>query len=140
MPHPGRIRSRPASSGVFVPTSFRSGIAGAVRSLSSETGGPPLRRQAEAKERTTMTGYVGRIESETLKNTYFRQVLFTGKHAQVVVMCLQPGEDIGKEVHPNVDRFFRIEQGEAKFVFNETEEHLVRDPDAVVLDALMTLW
>src|SRR4030095_15995767 len=73
---PGRGRLR---AEVFVPTSFRSGIAGGVRSLSTETGGPPLRRQAEAKERTTMTGYVGRIESETLKNTYFRQVLFPGK-------------------------------------------------------------
>ena len=82
-----------------------------------------------------MTGFVGSIESETLKNTYFRQVLFTGKHAQLVVMCLQPGEQIGKEVHSNVDQFFRIEQGEARFVFNETEEHLVRDADAIVVPA-----
>jgi mannose-6-phosphate isomerase-like protein (cupin superfamily) len=81
-----------------------------------------------------MTGYVGSIEKLTLKNTYFRQVLFTGKHAQLVVMCLQPGEEIGNEVHPNVDQFFRIEQGEARFVFNE-EEHLVRDGDAVVVPA-----
>jgi len=82
-----------------------------------------------------MTGYAGPIESETLKNTYFRRVLFTGKHAQLVVMCLQPGEEIGDEVHPNVDQFFRIEQGEAKFVFNETQEHLARDADAVVVPA-----
>ena len=82
-----------------------------------------------------MTGYVGPIESETLKNTYFRQVLFTAKHAQLVVMCLQPGEEIGEEVHPSVDQFFRIEQGEATFVFNGTEEHLVRDGDAVVVPA-----
>ncbi len=81
-----------------------------------------------------MTGYVGAIEKQTLKNTYFRQVLFTGKHAQLVVMCLQPGEEIGNEVHPNVDQFFRIEQGEAKFVFNG-EEHFVRDGDAVVVPA-----
>jgi mannose-6-phosphate isomerase-like protein (cupin superfamily) len=82
-----------------------------------------------------MTGYVGSIETQTLENAYFRQVLFTGKHAQLVVMCLQPGEQIGNEMHPNVDQFFRIEQGEAKFVFNETEEHLVRDADAVVVPA-----
>ena len=82
-----------------------------------------------------MTGYVGSIESETLENAYFRRVLFTGKHAQLVVMCLQPGEEIGKEVHPDVDQFFRIEQGEAKFVFDDTEEHLVRDADAVVVPA-----
>lgn len=49
-----------------------------------------------------MTDYVRPIESETLKNTYFRQVLFTGKHAQLVVMCLQPGEEIGEEVHPKL--------------------------------------
>lgn len=39
-----------------------------------------------------MPGYSGPIEEQTLNNTYFRQVLFTGKHAQLVVMCLQPRE------------------------------------------------
>ena len=82
-----------------------------------------------------MIGYVGSIEKQTLKNTYFREVLFTGKHSQLVVMCLQVGEEIGDEVHPNVDQFFRIEQGEAKFVLNENEEHLVREGDAVVVPA-----
>ncbi len=81
-----------------------------------------------------MTGYVGPIETLTLKNDYFRQVLFTGKHNQLVVMCLQPGEEIGNEMHPNVDQFFRIEQGEAKFVLGE-EEHQVRAGDAVVVPA-----
>jgi len=82
-----------------------------------------------------MKGYVGSIETETLKTNYFRQVLFTGKHTQLVVMCLQPGEDIGKEMHPNVDQFFRIEQGEARFVFGENEEHRVKDGDAVIVPA-----
>jgi mannose-6-phosphate isomerase-like protein (cupin superfamily) len=82
-----------------------------------------------------MTGYVGAIEKQTLENTYFRQVLFTAQHAQLVVMCLQPGEEIGDEVHLKVDQFFRIEQGKAKFVFNEKEEHLVHDGDAVVVPA-----
>ena len=82
-----------------------------------------------------MIEYVGPIEKQTLDNTYFRQVLFTGKHAQLVVMCLKPGEEIGDEVHQNVDQFFRIEQGEAKFVFNEKQERLVRDGDAVVVPA-----
>ena len=82
-----------------------------------------------------MIGYVGSIEKQTLENTYFREVLFTGKHSQLVVMCLQAGEEIGDEVHPNVDQFFRIEQGEAKFVLNENEEHLVREGDAVVVPA-----
>jgi mannose-6-phosphate isomerase-like protein (cupin superfamily) len=82
-----------------------------------------------------MTGYVGPIEAQTLKNGYFRQVLFTGKHCQLVVMCLQGGEEIGNEVHPNTDQFFRIEEGEAKFVFNGTEEHTVHDGEAVVVPA-----
>jgi mannose-6-phosphate isomerase-like protein (cupin superfamily) len=63
-----------------------------------------------------MTGYVGNIEKHTLKNNYFRQVLFTGKKPQLVVMCLQRGEEIGNEVHRKVDQFFRIEQGKAKFI------------------------
>jgi mannose-6-phosphate isomerase-like protein (cupin superfamily) len=82
-----------------------------------------------------MTGYVGSIESATLKNDAFRHVLFTGQHAQLVVMCLQPGEEIGNEVHPHVDQFFRIEQGEAKFVFGTGEEHKVGDGGAVVVPA-----
>jgi mannose-6-phosphate isomerase-like protein (cupin superfamily) len=82
-----------------------------------------------------MTGYIGPIEKQTLKNNYFRQVLFTGKHCQLVVMCLQPAEEIGNEVHQNVDQFFRIEEGEAKFVFNGSEEHLVQDGEAVVVPA-----
>ncbi len=82
-----------------------------------------------------MTGFVGSIEDLTVKNTYFRHVLYTGKYAQLVVMCLQPGEEIGNEVHPNVDQFFRIEQGQARFVFNGTEEHVVKAGDAVVVPA-----
>ena len=82
-----------------------------------------------------MTGYFGPIEKQTLENTNFRKVLFTGKHAQLVVMCLQGGEEIGNEVHPDVDQFFRIEQGEARFVFNDSEEHIARDGDAVIVPA-----
>ena len=82
-----------------------------------------------------MTGYAGSIEKQTLKNNYFREVLFTGKHAQLVVMCLQAGEEIGNEVHENVDQFFRIEQGEAKFVLNGKEEHIAKNGDAVIVPA-----
>jgi len=82
-----------------------------------------------------MIEYVGSIEKQTLENTYFRQVVFTGPHSQLVLMCLRPGEDIGDEVHPHVDQFFRIEKGEAKFVLNEKEEHEVGDGDAVVVPA-----
>jgi mannose-6-phosphate isomerase-like protein (cupin superfamily) len=82
-----------------------------------------------------MTGYVGSIEKLTLGNNYFRQVLYTGKYAQLVLMCLQPGEEIGNEVHAKVDQFFRIEQGEASFVFTGTEKHTAKDGDAVIVPA-----
>ena len=82
-----------------------------------------------------MIAYVGHMQKQTLANTCFRQVLFTGKHIQVVVMCLGPGEEIGDEVHQEVDQYFRIEQGEATFVFNEGQEHLVKDGDVVVVPA-----
>jgi mannose-6-phosphate isomerase-like protein (cupin superfamily) len=82
-----------------------------------------------------MNGYVGPIEAVTLANTYFRQVLFTGEHAQLVVMCLQPGEEIGDEAHPDVDQFFRIEGGEARFVFDGREQRLVHAGEGVVVAA-----
>jgi mannose-6-phosphate isomerase-like protein (cupin superfamily) len=82
-----------------------------------------------------MTGYVGNIEKLTEKNNYFRKVLYTGKYTQLVLMCLQPGEEIGNEVHKKVDQFFRIEQGKAKFVFGGKENHLVKAGDAVIVPA-----
>jgi mannose-6-phosphate isomerase-like protein (cupin superfamily) len=87
------------------------------------------------KDANTVIEYVGPIEKQTLNNTHFRQVLFTAPHSQLVVMCLQPGEAIGNEVHPKVDQFFRIEQGEAKFIFNENSERSVHAGDAVVVPA-----
>ena len=82
-----------------------------------------------------MRAYVGHIDRETLKNRFFRKVLFTGKHAQLVVMCLGPGEEIGQEVHGHVDQFFRIEQGKALFTFNKRKKAIVREGDAVVVPA-----
>jgi mannose-6-phosphate isomerase-like protein (cupin superfamily) len=79
--------------------------------------------------------YFGNIEDLTEKNTFFRQVLFTGSHQQLVVMCLKPGEEIGNEVHESVDQFFRIEKGEAKYVLNNTEEHMVKAGDGIVITA-----
>jgi mannose-6-phosphate isomerase-like protein (cupin superfamily) len=92
-------------------------------------------RSSKARGGGIMAGYVGPIEKQTLGNNYFRQVLFTGKYAQLVVMCLQPGEEIGNEVHPKVDQFFRIEQGEATFIFDGKEKHVVKDGDAVIVPA-----
>jgi mannose-6-phosphate isomerase-like protein (cupin superfamily) len=82
-----------------------------------------------------MTGFVGNIEKLTEDNSFFRQVLFTGKHLQLVVMALKPGEEIGNEIHEQVDQFFRIEEGEAKFVFGGKEEQIAKAGYAVVVPA-----
>ena len=82
-----------------------------------------------------MTSFVGKLEALTLKNKYFRKVLYTGEHSQLVLMCLQPGEDIGNEVHKKVDQFFRIEEGDVKFVFDGKETHTVHAGDAVIVPA-----
>lgn len=80
--------------------------------------------------------YSGSIEKDTLKNNYFRKVLFTGKHAQLVVMSLLPGEEIGNEVHKKVDQFFRLEGGEAKFVLkNGKETHHLGNAGAIIVPA-----
>lgn len=65
-----------------------------------------------------MKGFISDIESKTFKNEYFRQVLFTAKNMQLVVMSLKPGEDIGVEIHETVDQFFRIEDGEGQIVMS----------------------
>ncbi|MDD8012270.1 MAG: cupin domain-containing protein [Acidobacteriota bacterium] len=81
-----------------------------------------------------MAGYIVAIEKKTLANNYFRKVLYTGKHAQLVLMCLRPGEEIGNEVHPKVDQFFRIERGKAIFVFRG-KKIVARNGDAVIVPA-----
>lgn len=81
-----------------------------------------------------MKGYVGNIEEKTLANTYFREVLYTGQHAQLVVMSLKPGEEIGMEVHPQVDQFFRFEKGQGKVII-DGEESEVKDRYAVIVPA-----
>ena len=58
-----------------------------------------------------MNGYHDDIEQQTKGNTDFRRVLYTGKHLQLVLMSLKPGEEIGAEVHPDNDQFFRVDSG-----------------------------
>lgn len=77
-------------------------------------------------------GFVTDIETETVKNTDFRRVLYTGKFSQLVLMCLKPGEEIGAEVHDDVDQFFRFEEGEGAVVIDGVK-HAVRDGSAVVV-------
>ena len=81
-----------------------------------------------------MEWYTGNIEEETLNNTFFRKVLFTGPHSQLVVMNLAPGEEIGEEVHDEVDQFLRFEEGDGIAIVNGAEQ-TVADGDAVVVPA-----
>ena len=81
-----------------------------------------------------MKGYIDNIEKLTLENENFRKVLYTGKHSQLVLMSLKPNEDIGLEVHPNVDQFFRIEKGQGKVVIDGIE-HEISDGSAVIVPA-----
>lgn len=79
-------------------------------------------------------GYVTDIEERTLENTDFRRVLYTGAHLQLVLMSLQPGEEIGREVHPDVDQFFRVEQGRATLLIDGAE-HVLEDDDIAIVPA-----
>mgnify|MGYP002640053015 FL=1 len=77
-------------------------------------------------------GFYTNIEKDTLENNSFRKVLYTGKYSQLVVMSLQPGEEIGAEVHETHDQFFRFEQGKGKVVIDETT-YDVEDDDVIVV-------
>lgn len=81
-----------------------------------------------------MTGYTTNIEDQALNNTHFRQVIYTGKHCQLVLMSLLPGEEIGEETHDTVDQFFRIEAGEGKVII-DGEETLLADGSAIIVPA-----
>ena len=81
-----------------------------------------------------MTGFVTNLEEKTMQNAYFRQVLYTAPHSQLVVMAISPGEDIGMEVHPQHDQFIRIESGTGKAILNG-EESVLADGSAVVIPA-----
>lgn len=61
-----------------------------------------------------MKGFVGNIEQLTEDNRDFRRVLYTGHNLQLVLMSIEPGDEIGEEVHADRDQFFRIEAGEGE--------------------------
>jgi mannose-6-phosphate isomerase-like protein (cupin superfamily) len=81
-----------------------------------------------------MKGFNANIEKETLENNNFRKVLYSGKHSQLVLMSLRPNEEIGMEVHPDNDQFFRFEKGEGKCIIDGNEYDL-HDGSAIVVPA-----
>ncbi len=83
-------------------------------------------------------GWVGDIEALTTDNSTFRTVLHTAANLQLTVMCLQPGEEIGVEMHDHLDQFIRIEKGQARVTLGSTRDqaeviHEVAEDWAVII-------
>lgn len=81
-----------------------------------------------------MRGFVDDIEDMTEHNSDFRRVLYTGKNLQLVLMALAPGEDIGEEVHPDRDQFFRIEKGKGE-VWIDGRKTKIESDSAILVPA-----
>ena len=81
-----------------------------------------------------MTGFKTNIEDKAIQNEYFREVLYTAQHSQLVVMSLLPSQDIGVETHEIVDQFIRVEEGSGKAILNGEETPLVSG-DAIIIPA-----
>ncbi|MBI3888487.1 cupin domain-containing protein [Candidatus Nomurabacteria bacterium] len=81
-----------------------------------------------------MKGFNANIEKDAIENTNFRKVLYTGKHSQLVLMSLKPGEEIGMEVHLDNDQFFRFEKGVGKCIIDGNTYELA-DGSVIVVPA-----
>ena len=73
-----------------------------------------------------------RFEEITNHNKHFRNVIYTSSNLQLVLMSLNPGEEIGEEVHSNVDQFFRIESGKGELII-ENKAYIISDGDAIIV-------
>ena len=81
-----------------------------------------------------MRGFVNDIEDMTEQNSDFRRVLYTGKQLQLVLMAIEPGEEIGEEVHPDRDQFFRIEDGKGE-VWIDGQRTKIESDSAILVPA-----
>ena len=79
-----------------------------------------------------MKGYKDNIEKQTEDNTDFRRVLYTGHNIQLVLMSIEPGDEIGAEVHDDRDQFFRIEAGEGEITIDDTIYRVKADDGVIV--------
>jgi len=79
-----------------------------------------------------MKGFIADLEGRTEFNQDFRRVLYTGQHLQLVLMSLEPGEDIGEEVHPTTDQFFRVEAGVGEVVIDGRVTPIEADTGLVI--------
>jgi mannose-6-phosphate isomerase-like protein (cupin superfamily) len=81
-----------------------------------------------------MKGFVADIEELTEENSDFRRVVYTGKNLQLVLMAIQPGEEVGEETHADRDQFFRVEKGKGE-VWIDGHHSKVRSDDAIIVPA-----
>jgi mannose-6-phosphate isomerase-like protein (cupin superfamily) len=81
-----------------------------------------------------MKGFKINIDKAATENDHFRKVLYTSAHSQLVLMNLKPKEEIGEEIHPDNDQFFRIEKGQGKCMI-DGHEYELKDGDAIVIPA-----
>ena len=79
-----------------------------------------------------MKGYHDDIEQQTVGNNDFRRVLYTGQHLQLVLMTLQPGEEIGSEIHEDRDQFFRFEEGSGQVDIDDNSYDVVDGSGVIV--------
>jgi len=79
-----------------------------------------------------MKGFHLNIEKATVENANFRKVLYSAKHCQLVLMSLKPNEEIGMEVHPDNDQFFRFEKGQGKAII-DGNEYAITDGSVIIV-------
>lgn len=103
-----------------------------IKKVLSSVGRKDLAKVISKEVGNNQKGFVTDIETDTKRNTFFRKVLYTGKTSQLVLMALKPNEDIGEEVHEDIDQFFRIEDGEGKVIINGNET-LLKDGSAFIV-------
>jgi len=100
----------------------------------------PLPSQPEVRADQGPNPYVLDIEKATERNNNFRIAIWTGQHLQVTLMSIPVREDIGVEIHPDVDQFLRIEEGEGLVQMGKTRDRLdfqrrVEDGSAIMIPA-----
>jgi mannose-6-phosphate isomerase-like protein (cupin superfamily) len=79
-----------------------------------------------------MKAFIADIEDRTESNSNFRHVIYTGPHMQLVLMALEPGEEIGEEIHEGTDQFFRVEEGKGEIWVDGHKTPIESDTGIVV--------
>ncbi len=90
------------------------------------------RKIAATKNAKAKKGFVADIEELTEENSDFRHVLYTGKSLQLVLMAIQPGDEIGEETHTDRDQFFRVEKGKGEVWIDGVRSKIKSDTAIVV--------